>query len=214
MKLIIGLGNPGPEYARTRHNAGFLAIDRLAARHAPGITPKSRFSSLTFECPIRNEKTLLLKPLTFMNLSGRAAAEAIGFYKLNPAADLLVLVDDVALPSGSIRIRPSGSAGGHNGLADIQRALGTETYPRLRIGVDPKPPAMALHDYVLGRFTDEQTLLLGPALEKSCDAVETFISLGLDAAMNRFNKKDEPPTPPPQAAPKPPAIQPSPKTPN
>lgn len=199
MKLIVGLGNPGPEYARTRHNAGFLAIDRLAARHAPTETPRSRFGGLVTECAIKGVRALLLKPLTYMNKSGQSVSQAAGFYKVELGTDLLVLVDDVALPTGSIRLRPGGSAGGHNGLADIQRALGTEAYARLRIGIDAKPPVMALHDYVLGRFTEEQAAALAPALERACDATELFISEGLEAAMNRFNRKDEPapaPTPP------------------
>ncbi len=196
MKLIIGLGNPGSEYVKTRHNAGFMAIDRLVARRAPTQIFKARFGGLTVECSLRGGKALLLKPLTFMNRSGQSVAQAIAFYKLDPASDLLVLVDDVALSAGSIRLRPAGSAGGHNGLADIQRALGSENYPRLRIGIDAKPPMMALHDYVLGRFTDEQMSLLAPAIDKACDAIELFVSDGLDLAMNRFNKKDEPPAPP------------------
>ncbi len=195
MKIIVGLGNPGPEYARTRHNAGFLAIDRLAARHAPTETPRSRFGGLVTECAIKGSKALLLKPLTYMNRSGLSVAQAATFYKANLSADLLVLVDDVALPAGSIRLRPGGSAGGHNGLADVQRALGTDAYPRLRIGIDAKPAAMALHDYVLGRFSDEQSTALAPALEKACDATELFVTDGLETAMNRFNRKDDPPLP-------------------
>jgi PTH1 family peptidyl-tRNA hydrolase len=197
VKLLVGLGNPGPEYAKTRHNAGFMALDRLAARWAPSEVARSRFGGLAIECAIKGHKALLLKPLTFMNRSGQSVVQGLAFYKCDPAADLLVLVDDVALPSGSIRLRPGGSAGGHNGLADIQRALGNDTYPRLRIGIDAKPPVMALHDYVLGRFTDEQLTALAPALDKACDACELFTADGLDAAMNKFNRKDDaPPTPP------------------
>jgi PTH1 family peptidyl-tRNA hydrolase len=196
VKLIIGLGNPGPEYAKTRHNAGFMAIDRLAARWAPSEVAKSRFGGLALECAIKGHKALLLKPLTYMNRSGQSVAQALAFYKCDAATDLLVLVDDVALPTGSIRLRPAGSAGGHNGLSDIQRALGADTYPRLRIGIDAKPPVMALHDYVLGRFTDEQFTALAPALEKTCDACEVFIANGLDAAMNKFNRKEDLPSSP------------------
>lgn len=198
MKLIVGLGNPGLQYDKTRHNAGFMAVDRLLVRHGAGTgggVPKARFNALCVEVNLKGEKCLVLKPTTYMNLSGRSVAEAIGFYKIDPAADLLVLVDDVALPTGAIRLRASGGAGGHNGLTDIQRALGSETYPRLRIGVDPCPPMMALEDYVLGRFTPEQAALLAPALDKSCDAVECFVSDGLTTAMNKFNTK--PPSPPP-----------------
>lgn len=200
MKLIVGLGNPGPQYEKTRHNAGFLAVDVLAQRHALGVIPKGRFSSIATECTFKasagSEKCLLMKPTTFMNLSGRAVAEAIGFYKINPATDMLVIVDDVALPTGSIRLRASGSAGGHNGLSDIQRALGTDQYPRLRVGVDACPPVMALEDYVLGRFTPAQLALLEPALSKAADAAEVFVHRGITPAMNAFNAPPTPPTPP------------------
>ena len=201
MKLIVGLGNPGTEYARTRHNAGFMVIERLVARHASSEAVKSRFNGLMIEAMVKGERVLLLKPLTYMNRSGQSIVQALSFYKLSFEGDLLVLVDDVALPTGSIRLRPGGSAGGHNGLADIERALGSPNYPRLRIGIDAKPPIMALHDYVLGRFTDDQLIALKPAIEKSCDATEHYIASGLDAAMNKFNEKDEPPAPPPTPAP-------------
>lgn len=189
MKLIVGLGNPGSQYEKTRHNAGFMAVDRLARRWASAEIPKGRFSALCVEAPVKGERVLLMKPTTYMNLSGRSVAEAVGFYKLNPSSDLLVLVDDTALPSGAIRLRASGSAGGHNGLADIQQKLGTEVYPRLRIGVDACPPMMKLEDYVLGRFTTEQAALLEPALDKAADATETFIQHGITRAMNTFNAK-------------------------
>jgi PTH1 family peptidyl-tRNA hydrolase len=210
MKLIVGLGNPGSEYEKTRHNAGFLALDRVADRHARGSVPRSKHNSLLQEATIGGERVILLKPLTFMNRCGSAVAEVLGFYKMSAAGDLLVLVDDYALPLGAIRVRGEGSAGGHNGLSDIERALGTSAYPRLRIGIDPPPanyndPA----DWVLGRFTDEQARALGPALDKAADAVEVFISKGVPAAMNRFNAKDKPAGPAtkspaqPQSAPKP-----------
>lgn len=192
MKLIVGLGNPGPQYDKTRHNAGFVAVDRLARRWASASDiPKARFSGIAQEAGIKGNKCLLLKPTTYMNLSGRSVGEAVGFYKLDPAQDLLVLVDDVAFSTGTIRVRAGGSAGGHNGLSDIQRALGTEQYPRLRIGIDACPKVMKLEDYVLGRFTDEQAALLGPAIERACDAVEVFVEKGLTAAMNAYNAKSD-----------------------
>lgn len=187
MKLIVGLGNPGGQYERTRHNAGFLAVDRLAQRHAAGAAAKSRFHSVVLEAPVGGRACLLMKPTTYMNRSGQAVSEALRFYKLDAAADLLVLVDDVALPCGSIRLRAGGGSGGHNGLADIQRALGTEAYPRCRIGIDPAPPMMDQADYVLGRFTAEQLALVEPALERAADAAEEFVAEGITAAMNRFN---------------------------
>jgi PTH1 family peptidyl-tRNA hydrolase len=198
MKLIVGLGNPGSKYDKTRHNAGFMVVDRLAERHGGGdgrTQAKARFNALCTEVKIGGEPTLLLKPTTYMNLSGRSVAEAIGFYKLVPARDLLVVVDDVAIPSGAIRVRPSGGAGGHNGLTDIQRALGSDAYPRLRVGIDATPEFMDQADYVLGRFTDEQWTLVKPALDKAADACEVFIKDGLDAAMNKFNAPATPPKP-------------------
>lgn len=201
MKLIVGLGNPGPQYDKTRHNAGFMAVDRLHKRWGAGSVPKGRFQGLCTETVIKSVRCILLKPATFMNLSGRSVAEAIGFYKLDPKSDLLVIVDDTALPCGTIRLKPSGSSGGHNGLGDIERALSGIDYPRLRIGVDTKPPQMAQHDYVLGRFTPEQTVLVEPALDKAADAAELFVEKGIEAAMNKFNVS--PPSPPPPAAPPP-----------
>ncbi|HYE01919.1 MAG TPA: aminoacyl-tRNA hydrolase [Phycisphaerales bacterium] len=199
MKLIVGLGNPGQEYQDTRHNAGFMAVDRLAARHAPDATDRSKFNAAYREAEIGGEKCLLLKPLTYMNRSGSAVAQLMAFYKLGPWA-LLVLVDDTALPLGSIRVRADGSAGGHNGLADIERALGTAAYARVRLGIDPPPPPVAQHDWVLGRFTAEQKQALAPALEAAADAAEVWARLGVTAAMNRFNARPKPPRSEPGAA--------------
>lgn len=192
MKLIVGLGNPGKQYERTRHNAGFMAIDRLVERHAAGTPAKARFNAAAVETKIGGEACLLLKPTTFMNRSGGAVADAARFYKLDPAKDLFVLVDDVALPCGQIRIRPGGGSGGHNGLADIQRALGSQAYPRCRIGIDATPAFMNQADYVLGRFTEEQLALVLPAIDRAADAAEVFVTKGIDAAMNQFNPKDPP----------------------
>jgi PTH1 family peptidyl-tRNA hydrolase len=194
MKLIVGLGNPGSKYDRTRHNAGFMVVDRLAERHG-SPSARARFNALCTEVKLGGEQVLLLKPTTYMNLSGRSVAEAVGFYKLVPARDLLVVVDDVAIPAGTIRVRPSGGAGGHNGLTDIQRALGSDAYPRLRVGIDASPEFMDQADYVLGRFSDEQWVLVKPALDKAADACEVFVKEGLDAAMNKFNAQATPPKP-------------------
>jgi PTH1 family peptidyl-tRNA hydrolase len=196
VKLIVGLGNPGAQYERTRHNAGFLVVDRLADRHAKGAVPRSRFNAVTLEVDITTgafggsvrEKCLLMKPTTYMNRSGLAVADAVRFYKLNPVADILVIVDDVYLPCGSIRLRESGSDGGHNGLADIQRLLGTDKYPRCRIGVDP-PGIIPQADYVLGKFTEEQWPQAVKSFDLAADAAETFIKQGIAAAMNKHNGK-------------------------
>lgn len=190
MKLVVGLGNPGPEYDGTRHNVGFDVVDRLARRWADpaASVAKSRFSGLVVEATIRDEKVLLLKPLTYMNLSGKAVAEAVRFYKMSPADDLLVVVDDTALDCGSIRLKPGGGAGGHNGLTDISRLLGTDAWPRLRIGID-KPGPIPLKNYVLGRFTPEQKPLVETSLDEAADAAACWASDGLATAMNRFNRK-------------------------
>ncbi|MFO0962865.1 MAG: aminoacyl-tRNA hydrolase [Phycisphaerales bacterium] len=188
MKLIVGLGNPGLEYAGTRHNAGFAVVDRLAARIAPGAAPRSRFSGLAVEAQVGDEKCLLLKPTTFMNLSGRSVLEAVQFFKLEPSKDLLVIVDDIALPCGSIRLRPDGSSGGHNGLADIGLKLGSNYWARLRVGVDA-PGRVRQVDYVLGRFTPEQAPLVEQSIVEAADAAQTWATRGLEEAMNRFNRK-------------------------
>jgi PTH1 family peptidyl-tRNA hydrolase len=197
MKLIVGLGNPGPQYDETRHNVGFAVLDRLARRYAPGSVARSRFQGATVEANIDIEKVLLLKPLTFMNRSGQSISEAIGFYKLNPAEDVLVIVDDVALPCGSIRMRGEGSAGGHNGLADVEQKLGTANYPRLRIGVDA-PGQIPQKDYVLGRFRPDQQPFVERSLNDAVDAAVCWSTRGLNEAMNRFNRRNTPeqaPTP-------------------
>ena len=189
MKLIVGLGNPGAEYARTRHNAGFMAIDRLAESHAAGQIPKSKFHAMVVDAAIAGEKCVLMKPTTYMNRSGQAVAEAVRFYKVSPVEDLLVLVDETALDVGVIRLRAEGSAGGHNGLANIQQHLGSEVYPRLRIGIGPRPTMVSLHDFVLGRFTELEAIPLRNAIERAADATRAFIAEGIGPAMNAFNTK-------------------------
>ncbi|MCH2161031.1 MAG: aminoacyl-tRNA hydrolase [Phycisphaerales bacterium] len=193
MKLVVGLGNPGPEYDGTRHNVGFEVVDRLARRWvdpSAGVA-RNRFSGLLLEASIEGEKTFLLKPLTYMNLSGQAIAEAMRFYKMRPEEDLLVVVDDYALPCGSIRVKPGGGAGGHNGLEDASRRLGSDQWARLRIGID-EPGEIPLKNYVLGRFRPDQKALVEPALDQAAEAAATWVSQGLDSTMNRFNKKNSP----------------------
>lgn len=187
MKVIVGLGNPGPEYERTRHNAGFLVVDRLARRHAPGAVPRARFHGLAIDAPtLGGERSLLVKPMTYMNRSGLCVSEAVRFYKVCVETDLLVIVDDAALPAGSIRLREKGGAGGHNGLIDIAAKLGTERFARLRVGIDPPGPAPQT-DYVLGRFSPEQWSRVEPALERAADAAEVWAAENAVAAMNQFN---------------------------
>jgi PTH1 family peptidyl-tRNA hydrolase len=204
LKLIVGLGNPGPEYDRTRHNVGFDVLDRLGRRHAGGALARSRFGGLLLDAEIPRPagsrgagpeeggstvRVLLLKPLTYMNRSGQSVAEAVRFHKLDPQNDLLVMADDIALACGVIRLRERGSAGGHNGLADVERLLGTEAYGRLRIGVDP-PGAIPQASYVLGQFRPDQRERLDPALEEATRAVECWSAEGLSTAMNRFNRRN------------------------
>jgi peptidyl-tRNA hydrolase, PTH1 family len=198
MHLVVGLGNPGNEFVATRHNIGWEAVDELARRlgwigkkEEFGRLAKSKFDGLVLDGSVAihsgaTEKVLLLKPTTYMNDSGRSVQSAMAFYQVTPA-EMIVVLDDLALPSGKIRIRAGGSSGGHNGLKDIERAIGTDEYPRLRIGIDPAPPRMAGRDYVLGRFTAEQRKAVEPALERSAAAILTWIEKGIEAAMNVFN---------------------------
>jgi len=186
MKLIVGLGNPGKEYERTRHNAGFMALEALARRHGLGGV-KQKFHAGVIEGRIVDQKVVLMQPLTYMNRAGLAVGEAAAFFKL-PPEDILVLVDDLAFACGQIRMRSTGSAGGHNGLKDIERVLATRDYPRLRIGIDPRGRVPQV-DYVLGRFTDAQLEQFEPALFTACDCIETWLADGIDTAMNKFNPK-------------------------
>ena len=189
MKLIVGLGNPGAEYSNTRHNAGFMAVRRLAERH--GLTDtKKKFHAEVIEGQLAGQRVMLMSPLTYMNRSGLALGEAAAFYKIAPRS-IMVLVDDFALPLGAIRLRAEGGDGGHNGLADVQRALGTNKYPRLRIGVgspqaDGRPVGHV--DHVLGQFTDEQRRELEPALDAAAEAVVCWLREGIDLTMTRFNR--------------------------
>lgn len=193
MKLIVGLGNPGPEYAKTRHNVGFMLADRLATRH--NLTgAKHKFHSGVLDGEViaggtmTPHRCILMQPMTYMNRSGLAVGEAVSFYKLDPASDVLVLVDDLALDCGVIRLRAGGSAGGHNGLTDIERALGTRDYPRLRIGIDPKG-RIPQKDYVLGRFTADQWSRTDEALDRGTKCIEMWLSEGLEKAASLFNAK-------------------------
>lgn len=204
MRIIVGLGNPGSEYAGTRHNVGCDVVDRFAQRlgwigraQEFDRLARSKFDGLAMDgsMPLAgggSEKLLLLKPTTFMNLSGRSVQAAMAFYQLAPA-DVMIVLDDIALPCGKLRIRKGGSSGGHNGLKDIERALATSEYPRLRIGIDAPPPRVPQRDYVLGRWTEAQREAIAPAIERSTEALETWIEKGIDAAMNKFNaEKSEP----------------------
>jgi PTH1 family peptidyl-tRNA hydrolase len=190
MRLVVGLGNPGIEHQGTRHNAGFEVLDRLARRFGdpPAAPAKSRFAGLLVEARIGDERVLLLKPTTFMNLSGASVLEAVRFHKLEAASDLLVVTDDFALPCGAIRLRAQGGDGGHNGLGDITRRLGSDRWPRLRVGVDA-PGRVPTESYVLGTFTPEQRSRLEPGLDLAAEAVACWATEGLETAMNKFNRR-------------------------
>ena len=195
MKLIVGLGNPGLQYDKTRHNVGFLVVDALASRHAGGQVPKSRFHAITLDAHIGAEKVLLMKPTTFMNLSGKAVGEAVRFFKLDPSEDLIVIVDDIALPVGHTRVRKNGGTGGHNGLSDIDRLLGTDAYTRVRLGVGEVPRLMNQSDWVLSRFMSEERDEIERGVVRSADATECVIAEGVVKAMNTFNTKLKKPKP-------------------
>lgn len=198
MKLIVGLGNPGPKYEGTRHNIGFAVVDYLAA--APNVDRwRSRFQAMVATATEGSEPILLMKPETFMNLSGRAVREALDFYKLT-AADVLVICDDLALPLGKLRIRAKGSHGGQNGLRNIQEMLGTQDYPRLRLGIDAPNEHQNAADYVLGRFKAGERAVVEEAIAKAAQAVLVWVKEGVEASMNRFNgepKADKPKPPKP-----------------
>ena len=186
--LVVFLGNPGPKYNGTRHNAGFMAADAMAAKRGIRID-RVRFKALTGELSLGGEKLLLMKPQTYMNLSGEAVAQAARFYKIPPER-VIVVSDEVALPVGRMRIRSSGSAGGHNGLKSIIACLGSDQFPRIRLGVGAPPhPDYDMADWVLGVFRDQDAEDMAALFAKVSDAVECYITEGPEKAMNKFNQR-------------------------
>ena len=184
--LLVGLGNPGDKYDNTRHNVGFAAIDQLAEELRVPVQ-KLKYRALTQTVELGGAKVLLMKPITYMNLSGEAVGEAARFFKI-PADHVLVLSDDVSLPVGKLRVRRGGSAGGHNGLKSIIQHLGTDQFPRVKIGVGEKPhPDYDMADWVLGKFTGEDLKTISQAIQRAGKAAECYIHDGPDQAMNRFN---------------------------
>ncbi|MBI5878676.1 MAG: aminoacyl-tRNA hydrolase [Chloroflexi bacterium] len=183
MKLIVGLGNPGPQYANTRHNAGFQVVDRFAARHE-FLLRKMQFNAMVISGAIAGEKVLVARPLTFMNDSGRAVGPLVRWLKLE-LPDLLVVYDEIDLPLGTLRLRPDGGSAGHNGMKSIIEQLGTESFARLRIGVGR--PVGGGVSHVLGAYNRDELPLAEDAYDRAVAAIETFIADGLITAMNRFN---------------------------
>jgi PTH1 family peptidyl-tRNA hydrolase len=183
--LIVGLGNPGPEYRNTRHNVGFRVIECLAERHRIDAGRGER-RALVGRGSIRGTAVLLVRPVTFMNLSGEAVGPLMRHYSLSPA-HVLVVHDDMDLPTGRVRVRPGGGAGGHNGLRSLIQHLGTEEFPRVKIGVGRPHSGAAGIDHVLGKFGRGEGEIISEAIERAADAVEVVLAEGLTAAMNRFN---------------------------
>jgi len=185
VKLLIGLGNPGSGYRDTRHNVGFELLETLARR---GGSParRARFQGEVAQVSLRGHPAVLLWPLTWMNLSGSAVLAARDFYKI-PESEMLVCCDDFQLPLDSIRLRPSGSAGGQKGLADILARLGTTAVPRLRLGIGPVPAGWKPADFVLGRFAKDERERVAAMVERAADAAEEWLARGIQAAMNRYN---------------------------
>ena len=185
MKLVVGLGNPGRKYQGTRHNVGFVALD-LVARRNGADRPKNNFEAQVAQATLGGQKTLLLWPQTYMNLSGQSVSAARDFYKLDNA-DILVMADDFHLPLGKLRVRAKGSAGGQKGLANILTRLGSDAIARLRIGIGTPPPPMAPMDFVLSRFTRSEEPQIAQAIERAAEAVELWAAGGVQQCMNRFN---------------------------
>ena len=184
--LVVGLGNPGDKYENTRHNVGFLTVDELAERARVPVQ-KLKHRALTNTVELGGARVLLMKPVTYMNLSGEAVGEAARFYKLPPER-VLVISDDVSLPVGRLRIRKGGSAGGHNGLKSIIQHLGTDQFPRVKIGVGAKPhPDYDMADWVLGKFVGPDKTAMDEATRRSAQAVECYLKDGPQKAMNQFN---------------------------
>lgn len=190
MKLIVGLGNPGPRYRNTRHNVGYQVLDLLAARWGVAFD-REKYQGLVASVRLGDENILLLKPLTYMNRSGLSVAEATR-NKVPELADLLIVVDDVNLPFGRLRMRERGSAGGHNGLKSVIEHLGSQDFPRLRIGVGENKAGEALTNHVLGSFRPEERAELESVIAQAANGVVAFVGEGVNSAMNEVNKRPDP----------------------
>ncbi|MBP3604715.1 MAG: aminoacyl-tRNA hydrolase [Lachnospiraceae bacterium] len=188
MYIIAGLGNPGKQYENTRHNIGWQVIDKLADKHGIRVL-ENKFKGLIGKGMICGEKVILVKPLTYMNLSGECIGEIVNYFKIDETCELVVIADDISLDVGFIRMRKKGSAGGHNGLKSIIAHLGHEEFIRMKMGVGDKPAGYDLADYVLGHFTKEESKVLDESINNATLAIETIISEDIDKAMNLYNTK-------------------------
>ena len=186
MHLIVGLGNPGAEYAKTRHNAGFLLVEKLAAQWKTNWANERKFMARVAKAERSGKKVLLCEPQTFMNLSGEAVGSVINFYQV-PLGNVLVAVDDADLPFGEIRLRPGGGSGGHHGLESLTQHLGSKEFARLRIGIGRKDDARQITNYVLGKFEPSENEMLEKVLDRAAGQIECWLGHGLQKAMNQFN---------------------------
>ena len=189
MYVIAGLGNPGREYEGTRHNVGFMTLDALADKYNIDVREKA-FKGLIGKGMIEGNKVILVKPQTYMNLSGECIRQVMDYYKVDPE-DILIVYDDISLAPGQLRIRAKGSAGGHNGIKSIIAHLGTQEFPRVKVGVGEKPSRMDLADYVLGHFSKEEQATMDDAVKEAADAVCEIVNVGIAQAMNDHNRKKE-----------------------
>ena len=190
MYIIAGLGNPGKQYAQTRHNVGFDTIDILADKYNISVDTK-KHKALCGKGMIEGQKVVLAKPQTFMNLSGESVRELVDFYKIDPEEELIVIYDDISLEPGKIRIRKKGSAGGHNGIKNIIAQLGTQNFQRIKVGVGEKPKGWDLADYVLGHFSTEDRAKVEEAIGHAMDAAVLMMQGEVDKAMNDYNSKNK-----------------------
>ena len=189
MILIAGLGNPGKEYENTRHNAGFLVLDTLAQKLGADLSER-KHRALCGKAVIGGQKVILLKPQTYMNSSGESIRAAADYYKV-PPEDILVVYDDISLAPGQLRIRAKGSAGGHNGIKSIIAHLGTQEFPRVKVGIGEKPPRMDLADYVLGHFSSGEKKIMEEAAKEAAGAICEIVNVGIEQAMNDHNRRKE-----------------------
>lgn len=189
LTIVVGLGNPGNKYENTRHNVGFRTIDHISGKYGIRVD-RLRHKALTGDGAIKEERVLLVKPQTFMNLSGESVRDIVEWYKI-PPENLIVIYDDADLPAGTIRVRPKGSSGTHNGMKSIIYQLQSDDFPRIRIGIGKAPEGWDLADYVLGRFSSEEAQVMGQSIERASEAAVAVMTEGIVSAMNRYNGKED-----------------------